>query len=126
MEEKTQQQQPLRNQRSEDFVDSYANNFAFESSVWDLKIIFGQLDQALGAIDQHTGITLTWAAAKILAYYLNINVIAQEIINGKIQIAPSVVPSEPPPIPEEHKDDPAFQRLRQKYMESYAAFVKDL
>ena len=41
-----------------DFATIYANNFQFEPSVWDLKIVFGQLDQQIGAIVQRLAQTV--------------------------------------------------------------------
>jgi hypothetical protein len=67
------QPQP-QNKRSPDFESLYSNNFAFESSVWDFKIIFGELDQTLGVIEQHTAMTLPWSGVKLLIYYLETNV----------------------------------------------------
>jgi hypothetical protein len=119
-------QPQFKNQRSPDFDSLYANNFAFESSVWDLKLTFGELDQALGVIDQHTAITIPWTGAKLLVYYLMTNVAAQEIINGKIQIPPAIIPAEPPPIPEDHKDDPVFHKVFEKFKELHAEFLKDM
>ena len=47
--------------RDEEFASLYANNVQLESSVWDLKIMFGQLDQAKGpnVINQHTAMTMS-------------------------------------------------------------------
>lgn len=120
-----EQPQP-KNQRSPDFESLYANNFAFESSVWDLKILFGELDQTLGTIDQHTAMTIPWSGAKLLVYYLATNIAAQEIINGEIKLPPAVIPPEPPPLPDEHKDNPVFQKVREKFRALHREFLKSL
>lgn len=95
MVEKKQQALPATKiYRSEDFLSVYANNIQFEASVWDLKILFGELDQSDGRIDveQHTGVNLTWMQAKILAYYLRLNIAVHEMSNGKISVPDSVMP----------------------------------
>jgi len=65
-------------ERDEDFLPVYANNVLFEPSVWDLKMIFGQLDQSEGkaVVEQHTAVTIPWAQAKVLSYYLQVNLTA--------------------------------------------------
>jgi hypothetical protein len=117
---------PLKTQRSEDFVSAYANNVLFEQSVWDLKVIFGQLDQMAGTIEMHTAMTIPWAAAKLALYYLGTQIAAYELVNGKIQIPPAVVPPEPPPPPEAYKNDPNIQKIRGKIMQLREEFLNGL
>ncbi len=83
----------------EDFASLYANNVIFEKSVWDLKMIFGQLDQSQQqfVVEQHTAITVSWSHAKLMAYLLAVNVALHEIDNGLVTIPPSVIPSVPDP-----------------------------
>jgi hypothetical protein len=70
--------------------------------------------------------TLPWSGAKLLIYYLATNVAAQEIVNGEIKLPASVIPPEPPPIPEEHKDNPVFQKVYEKFRELHKEFLKSL
>src|SRR5689334_3796431 len=72
--------------RSEDFVELYANNVKFESSVWDLKLVFGELDQSLGpnVVVQHTAITIPWPQIKLLLFGLNISLTEHEGRAGRI------------------------------------------
>jgi hypothetical protein len=108
-------------QRIEDFYEAYANNVLLEQSVWDLKLIFGQLDQSGGktaTIQLHTAITLPWAQAKILSYWLRGHLDAYEITNGKIPIPSSIIPSElTAPSEEIKKSEPNAERI-------YALFNK--
>jgi hypothetical protein len=80
-----------------DFESVYANNSFFEPSVWDLKVIFGQLEQHGGKtkVDWHTAVTMPWTAAKIFVYFLRINIMIHEVRNGPIKIARSVIPALP-------------------------------
>ena len=89
-----QQQQPGRITRSEDFENLYANNFMVEATVWDLKVLFGQLmgDEQGGIIELHTGMIMPWTVVKILAFHLALNVIAFENQNGPIRLAAPSVP----------------------------------
>jgi hypothetical protein len=95
--------------RDEDYTSLYANNVRFESSVWDLKLIFGELDQSEGkeVIEQHTAITLPWAQAKLLMHFLNVQIAAHELTFGKIPIPPSVVPQELSVTPELQSNESA-------------------
>jgi|HubBroStandDraft_5_1064220.scaffolds.fasta_scaffold334949_1 hypothetical protein len=92
-------------ERIKEFMEAYSNNVRFESTVVDLRIIFGQSDLQTGSevVKQHTSITVPWPMAKLMIYYLAINVIGQETQNGTIQIPPIQVP---PPI------EPPTEELR--------------
>src|ERR1039457_3310638 len=80
---------------SADFAEVYSNNVQFESSVWDLRTVFGVLQQPKGEpafVDQHTAVTLPWPQAKLLHYFLGVQLAAHEALNGKINIPASVLP----------------------------------
>jgi hypothetical protein len=87
-------------QRTDDFVEGYANNLRFEPTVYDLKIIFGETDQSSGTetTQQHTAITLPWALVKLALFFLEVNVAIHELVNGKIMIPPNQIPAPPNPI----------------------------
>jgi hypothetical protein len=89
-------------ERDENFVTLYANNITFEAAIWDLKMIFGQLDQRDKiVVEQHTAITIPWLQAKLLIYLLQVNVSVFEAEHGKIQVPerfiqePQVLPGSP-------------------------------
>lgn len=99
--------------RTSDFVSSYANSFILESSTWDLKLIFGQLDQSTtpNTVQQHLAVTLPWTQVKLLSYYLRVHLKAEEMQDGKIHIRPDVRPNEPDPPTEEQAKDPSYMEL---------------
>jgi len=102
-EEQTQDQ-TLRLQRHENFENWYANNVQYHPSEWDLKMIFGQLDWPDGktlVVEQHTGITVDWIQAKVMLYFLTLQVAVYELSHGKLQVPASVIPPEPAPPTEE-------------------------
>ena len=91
-------------ERVENFVERYANNARFESTVFDLKVVFGEVDISTGqeVIKQHTGVTLPWQVIKLAIYYLQVNLMAHEAQNGKVLIPRSQLPPPfPPPTAEE-------------------------
>ena len=106
--------------RDADFVSLYANNIQFESSVWDLKIIFGQLNQVNGRtrVDQHTAVSISWMQAKLTAYYLIVNFMFQQLRLGDIRMPADLIPVRPDPA------DPAFDENGKKMLE-YLAWVHD-
>jgi hypothetical protein len=116
----------LRNQRTEDFASVYSNNVGFEQSVWDLKIIFGQLDQDAGVIEQHTAVTIPWVIAKLSLFYLATQIAGHELVNGKIAIPPSVVPPEPAPLTKEQQNDPNLQKIYAEFTRLHKEFMKDI
>jgi len=87
----------IKLERSEDFESLYANNVQFENSVWDLKLIFGQLDQGKSCVEQHTAIAMSWIHAKIAAYYFLVNLIFHQAYEGPINVPARVVPPRPDP-----------------------------
>jgi hypothetical protein len=100
MAEPTNVPVPMEFKRSEDFLSRYANNVQFESSVWDLKLLFGQLQLPPGEpgfVQHHTAMTLPWLQIKILSLYLQLNLLIHEALNGKIVIPQSVMPQIQPP-----------------------------
>lgn len=90
--------------RTEDFVTQYSNHVLLEQSAFDLKLTFGIIDQRKtpADIEQHTAIILSWPEAKLLLYWIQINVALFEKENGKIKIPTNALPpevSDPPPDP---------------------------
>jgi len=74
---------------------AYANNTVFEGSIWDLKILFGELTASqLGpkGVDWHTVITMPWAVAKLMSYYIQVNLAVYEHQHGKIKIPQGMIP----------------------------------
>jgi hypothetical protein len=105
---------PVEFSRHDNFESLYANNIQFEASEWDLKILFGELDLRGGkvAVEQHTAMNIPWVQAKLLLFYLGVQVAINEKINGPIRIPKTVLPPEPPPLPEQFKDNPLALELR--------------
>lgn len=113
----TQVEQPnIRDGLTEDFTAVYANQCHFELSVWDLKMIFGQLDQTdrKMAIDWHTAVTVPWQVAKILSYLLRLNIAVYESNNGPIRIPEGSLP--PGPVPPTGDQDTEQNRAFYEFM----------
>src|SRR3989442_12329545 len=107
--------------RSEDFQEVYSNNIQLESSLWDLKMIFGQLDQRQGRVDveQRVAVTIPWKQVKLLAYFLQANIFFHEKENGRIMLPAGVLPPDPNTVFKDMEDNPKnkevmehMQRLR--------------
>lgn len=83
--------------RDEDFEALYANNVVSEMSAWDLKLIFGILDQSVQPpqVVQHTSINVPWVQAKLFSYWVQVLMAIHEHQNGKIVVPASVVPPDP-------------------------------
>lgn len=107
MAEETSTTPALNVTRTDDFVSLYANNIQFEQSAFDLKLVLGELDQSSGkvTVEQHGSVTIPWAQAKLLVYYLQVHIAAYEFQMGKIKIRQDLIP---PPIPEQ-KGDPKLE-----------------
>ena len=83
--------------RTEDFENLYANNVRFESTLWDLRLILGQVDLAAKQLTQHTAVNIPWPQVKIAAYYMLINLVIQQALNGNVFIPNNVMPHRPDP-----------------------------
>jgi hypothetical protein len=107
-------------ERVEDFASYYANNVQFEASAWDLKLIFGQLDQSQQpvVVEQHTAMTMPWSHAKIMAYFFIVNIIIHQGQHGMINIPSAVIPPRPNPL------DPELDEVGRKTI-GYLAWVHD-
>jgi uncharacterized protein DUF3467 len=118
----------IKLERTDSFFSTYANNAYFESSTWDLKIIFGQLDQSStpNSIKQNVAVSLPWAQAKIMVYYLRLHIAAEEIADGKIHIRPDVMPTEPPAPTPEQASDPTFMKLYEFATKLRQEFIANL
>ncbi len=112
-EQQEQAQSPLI--RGENFESLYANNVQFQPFEWDLKIIFGELDIPPGkqnvVVEQHTAISIPWLQAKLMLFYLGLQVAVHEMSNGPIQIPKALIPAEPTPPSGDLADDPMAHRV---------------
>jgi hypothetical protein len=124
----TQPPSLLPYERAANFTSTYANNAFFEPSAWDLKIIFGQLDQSEGkaAVKQHLAVTVPWAQAKLALYYLRLQVAAMEMQSGKIAIRADLIPPEPPPLTPEQEKMPGAKELRDIVLKIREEFLASL
>jgi hypothetical protein len=114
--------------RTEDFAEVYANNVNFEPSVFDLKILFGQLNQAFdpNIIEQHTAVTMVWTEVKLMLHFLTIQLAAFEEVHGKILLPPSVLPPAPQEPDEElAKAEPRSVLIYQLIKRIHDEFVKN-
>lgn len=91
--------------REEDFTSLYANNAYFESTSWDLKITFGQVDISAGdnVVAQHTAITMPWPYVKIFAYLLQTHLAAREAEDGRLVVPRNMI-LPPPELPKDVAD----------------------
>jgi hypothetical protein len=109
-------------------VDVYANNIYFEASFWDLTIHFSQLDQRTNqsATRPKAMVTVPWTQAKLISYYIQVQLIVHEVQNGKIRIRPDLLPPPPELSQEEIEKDPTVLATVQKIAALRDAFVASL
>jgi len=89
------EQPDLKPTRSEEFEELWANNVLFESTLWNLRMIFGQVDLSGNQVLQHTAINMPWPQVKIAAYFIVANLMVQQALNGQIFLPAYVVPPRP-------------------------------
>jgi hypothetical protein len=116
-------------ERAANLISIYANNAYFESSAWDLKIVFGQLEQPAGGnavIKQSLAVTLPWTVAKLALYWLRVQVEAMELQSGKITIRQDLLPPEPPLLTPDQENTPLAKELRELILKIRAEFIAGL
>ena len=124
-------QQPgaMQSTRSSDFSSIYANNVFFEASAWDLKIIFGELDQSSGtaSIQQRAAVTIPWPQAKLMSFWLRVQVeLAEATVKAKIPIRPDLLPAELPALTAEQQSDSSAIEFHEIYQRIRADFLASL
>lgn len=132
MEQDAAQQQtlpvqlPVQFVRDEDFTNLYANHITSELSVWDLKVIFGILDQSSqpNKIVQHTAMNIPWAQVKLISYFMRIALALHEGQNGKVSIPKLLVPADPNSFA--NPDDPLPPEVQDKMASIYRDFLASL
>jgi hypothetical protein len=110
---KAAQAPPVKFERTEDFVSEYANNVRFETTVHDLKMVFGQTDLNTGkeVIEQHTGITIPWSLVRLMIYFLRVNLDIHESQVGKAPIPPFQAPPPPPELSPTEAKEPNARKI---------------
>lgn len=105
------------------FDSVYANSTYLEASVWDLKVLFGQLELHTGkaVVDWHTAVTLPWVCAKILSYKLAVSLAIHEATLGKLVVPKQVIPEAPIPPTGNLEDDEQAKRIYDLVIEMYEA-----
>jgi hypothetical protein len=125
-EKKPTTQSAIEYTRIDDFVSRYANNTFLESSLWDLKIVFGQNDQNVGqnAVVQHTAITLSWAQVKVLSYFLQANLLSHETVNGRVKLSSSLISPLPDELPRDAiEQNPKAREIHAAVKSLYDGFI---
>jgi hypothetical protein len=107
----------------DELASDYANNVGFEFTVWDLKILFGEYSDRIKGTDWHTSVTIPWAQAKLMLYYLKLNIDFYEAQEGKIRVPGSMLPPEPP-APSANPDDQKLHEIIQAARNSFLDSLK--
>ncbi len=113
-------------QRSEDFLELYANHTQLSSSLWDLRIIFGQTEPTVGedGVLQHASVRLPWPQAKVLAYFLLFHIKGEELEHGRIVVAPGIIPEVPATAPKQLGDkSPELAKSWNELRKLYEDFI---
>jgi probable addiction module antidote protein len=116
---------PIPYKKTEEFSEYYANNALLESSLWDLKLIFGQLDQQTpgNVVVQYCSTTMPWAQAKVLHYFLGVHLAAHEVHNGRVQIPSGIIPPIPDKTMPDFESDPKGRETHDAFKALYDDFI---
>ena len=112
--------------RGEDFEALYANSVIFQPSEWDLRLVFGELDNESDDtifIQQHTSIAVPWLQAKIMHYFLTLQLGMYEKSHQPIAVPESLMPPDANPPEGAFKDDPQAKEVYDYIKKMRAEFV---
>ena len=109
----------------EDLSVEYANNVLLEPTTWDLKVLFGEYSNHAQKVEWHTSMTMPWATAKLLMYFLQVNIAIYETHMQKIKIPPAAIPT-PPSAPTAEQNDETARDLFDKVRLLHEQFVQSL
>ena len=114
-------------QRTADYTETYANNVHYESSVWDLKVLLGRLDQSSGLsiTKQFLGVSIPWMQVKLMIHHLQVNLTIHEAYNGPVAIRNDLLPKLPQ-VTDEQLKDPLFKATVEKIAELHNKFLSSL
>src|SRR5260370_42525715 len=92
-------------EHSKSFISLYANHVLFHPTAWDLKILFGQVENRSGTdvVTQDAAITIPWAQAKLALFYLRAQVEVMEMLSGKIPLRKDLLPADVRPLTPEQQ-----------------------
>jgi hypothetical protein len=92
-----------------------------------LKLLFGQLDLSSGSevVGFHTAVTIPWQVAKLMIYFLRLNVAIHELESGTVRINPRVLPGEPPPLAPEFENNDLHKKSREIALKLHADFIAE-
>ncbi|HEY3929142.1 MAG TPA: DUF3467 domain-containing protein [Candidatus Koribacter sp.] len=117
---------PIHVRQAPDMRYTYANNVYFDTSAFDVKMMFGEMrrDSTSVFIRQDTSVTMTWEEAKITAIYLALNVIGHEDTHGplclKEGVRPAAVSADEARLPLREFFEVALRRYRDQKKEEEA------
>jgi hypothetical protein len=103
-------------EKTKDFRELYANHIRFESSVWNARMLLGTLDQTTtpATIHMHSALDVPWAQAKLMAYFLQVHVLFQEQMAGKIRIPEGILPPRLDEVSPDLKQAPGGQEFLER------------
>jgi hypothetical protein len=117
----------IKYERAENFTSWYANSVLHEASAWDLKFIFGQIDQTgypTTTIKQQLAVTIPWPQAKLILFWLRFQVeFAEATVGVKIPIRKDLLPADMPPLKPEEESDPAIKQAHDLYVKIRNEFL---
>ena len=125
-EETPENEKDIRNPPSENenMEVVYANNSHIDGTIWDLQIVFGEYSPRTREVDWHTTVTMPWAQAKLMAYFLQVQVAVYEFGHGEIRIGSNLIPGPLPP-PTDPNDE-REKNLRVRLTALREAFIASL
>ena len=122
-------QPTLETHRAEDFRAVYSNHVVVNSSAWDLTLTFSRFVEVDGksGVEQEVTATIPFGLAKLATYWMEAQIIANEIETGRrVSMRESLYPPPVPDLTPEQEKIPFFVKYREEMERLRERFIASL
>jgi hypothetical protein len=119
----------IETHRADDFKAIYSNHVIVGSSAWDLTLTFSRFVEVNGkrAVEQEVAATIPFGLAKLITYWMETQIIANEIETGRrVTVRESLYPPPVPALTAEQEKSPFFVKYREAMRELREKFIASL
>ena len=119
----------LETYRAEDFRDIYSNHVIVGSTAWDLTLTFSRFVEVAGkrGVEQEVTATIPFSLAKLINYWIEAQVLANEVeIGRRLGMRESLYPPPAPDLTPEQEKIPFFVKYREEMKRLRERFIASL
>jgi len=91
-------------------------------------MVFGELEirDGVAVVQQHTAMSVTWLQAKLMHYYMSLQLAVFEMTHGKVAVSEGILPPEPTPPTGDLENDPMAKQVYEHIKKAREQFMSSL